>query len=326
MDRRTFMGAVAANLVAVPLAATGQPTDKVHRIGSLEVGYPTIPAGPDWDPAPLRDLGWIEGKNLIIEYRYAGERAELLPQLAAELVRLKVEIIVTTGTDAAVAARDATTRIPIVMYSAGDPVGAGLVARLSKPGGNITGFSIVTTELDVKRLEVLHELLPSAQRVGALSNPNNPMSRVARREYEEAFRALGMQPLFIDVAAASELGNAFAELAWRRAQALVVPQDNLFVYNSVSIMRASVAHALPTMVGSRAMVEDGGMVSYTYSGDERSRRFAYFIDKILRGARPGDLPIEQPTKFELIINLKTAKALRITVPKSLLARADEVIQ
>jgi putative ABC transport system substrate-binding protein len=326
MDRRTFMGAVAANLVAVPLVATGQQTEKVHRIGYLQVGIPPIPAGPDWDPAPLRDLGWIEGKNLVIEYRYAGHSAELLHRLAAELVRLKVEIIVTSGTDAAVAARDATTRIPIVMYSVGDPVGAGIVARLSGPGGNITGFSILSTELDIKRLEVLHALLPAVQRVGQLVNPTNPISKAGRKEYEEAFRALGMQPLFIDVAAASELRNAFAELARRRAQALVVPQDNLFVANSVSIMRASVAYALPTMVGSKGMVEDGGMVSYTFSGDERSRRFAYFIDKILRGARPGDLPIEQPTKFELIINLKTAKALGITVPQSLLVRADEVIQ
>ena len=326
LDRRTFMGAVAANLVAVPRVAMGQLTEKVRRIGHLQLGNPPIPAGPDWDPAPLRDLGWIEGKNLVIEYRYAGDRAELLQRLAAELVRLNVEIIVTTGTDAAVAARDATTRIPIVMYSAGDPVGAGLVARLSRPGGNITGFSILTTELDVKRLEVLHELLPSVQRVGELVNPTNPISKVGRKEYEEAYKALGIQPLFIDVAAASELGNAFAVLARWRAQALVVPQDNLFVASSVSIMRAAVAHALPTMVGSRAMVEDGGMVSYTYSGDERSRRFAYFIDKILRGARPGDLPIEQPTKFELIINLKTAKALGITIPQSVLLRADEVIQ
>ena len=320
------MGAVAANLVAVPLEAIGQETEKVHRIGFLQVGNPPIPAGPDWDPAPLRDLGWIEGKNLVIEYRYAGERAELLPRLAAELIRLKVEIIVTSGTDAAVAARDATTRIPIVMYSAGDPVGAGLVASLSAPGGNITGFSILATELDIKRLEVLRALLPTVQRVGALVNPTNPISKVGRKKYEEAFRALGMQPLFIDVAAASGLGNAFAELARRRAQALVVSQDNLFGANSVSIMRASVEHALPTMVGSRGMVEDGGMVSYTYSGDERSRRFAYFIDKILRGARPGDLPIEQPTKFELIINLKTAKALGLTIPQSVLLRADEVIQ
>jgi len=320
------MGAAAANLVAVPLAAIGQQTDKVHRIGYLQLSNPPIPAAPAWDPEPLRNLGWIEGKNLVFERRYAGDRPELLQRFAAELVRLKVEIIVTSGTDAAVAAKEATTHIPIVIYSAGDPVGAGLVASLSRPGGNITGFSILTTELDVKRLEVLHEVLPSAQRVGELVNPNNPAFRVARKEYEEAFRSLGMQPIFINVAVASELGNAFAELARRRAQALVVRQDNLFVTNSVSIMRASVEHALPTMVGSRDMVEDGGLVSYTYSPEERNRRFAFFLDKILRGAKPADLPVERPTKFKLVINLNTANALGLTIPQSLLLRADEVIQ
>jgi putative tryptophan/tyrosine transport system substrate-binding protein len=319
------MGAAAANLVAVPLAAMAQQTEKVRRIGYLDLSDP--PSNPDqWDPAQLRDLGWIEGKSLVIECRYAGGRAELLQPFAAELVRLKVEIIVTGGTDAAVAAKKATTRIPIVMYSAGDPVGAGLAASLSRPGGNITGFSILTTELRVKRLEVLHELLPAAQRVGELVNPTNPFFKVKRKEYEEAYRSLGMQPLFIDVAVAGELGNAFAELGRRRAQALVVPADGLFIANSASIMRAAIGNALPTMVSERDMVEDGGLVSYTWSGAEQDHRLAYFIDKILRGAKPADLPVEQPTKFELLINLKTAKALGITIPQSLLLRADEVIQ
>jgi putative ABC transport system substrate-binding protein len=304
-----------------------QQTEKVRRIGCLSLGGPpsSNPAELPWDPAPLRDLGWIEGKNLVIERRWAGDRGELLQRFAAELVRLKLDIIMTSGTDAAVAAEEATTRIPIVIF-AGDPVGAGLVASLSRPGANITGFSIVQSELRVKRLEVLRELLPAAQRVGELVNPTNPFSRVARKEYEEAYRSLGMQPLFIDVAVASELGNAFTELARRRAQALVVPLDNLFDANSVWIMRAAVGNALPTMVGSRGMLEDGGLVSYTFSWAERSRRFAYFIDKILRGEKPADLPIERPTKFELVINLKTAKALGLTVPQSLLLRADEVIQ
>ena len=264
MDRRTFIGTVAANLVAVPLAAISQPSEKVHRIGYLQLGNPPVPAGPDWDPAPLRELGWIEGKNLVIEYRYAGETADRLPALARELVQLNVEIIVTSGTDAAVAARDASTRIPIVMYSAGDPVGAGLVARLSGSRSNITGFSIVTTELDAKRLEVLRQVLPRVQRVGELVNPTNPMAKVGRKEYAEVFRTLGMQPIFIEVAAASQLEPAFEELTRQRAQALVIPHDNLFVANSGSIMRASIAHALPTMVGSRGMVEDGGLVSYTF--------------------------------------------------------------
>ena len=325
MDRRTFISAVAANLVAAPLAAISQPSERVHRIGYLQLGNPPVPAGPDWDPAPLRELGWIERENLVIEYRYAGESADRLPALARELVRLNVEIIVTSGTDAAVAARDATTHIPIVMYSAGDPVGAGLVARLSGSRSNITGFSIVSTELDAKQLDVLRQVLPRVQRVGRLVNPKNPIHKVGRKEYEEVFRKLGMQPIFVEAAAASQLKPAFEELTRRRAEALVVPRDNLFIANSGSIMRASIAHALPTMVGNRAMVEDGGLVSYTISEDERSRRFAYFVDKILRGASPGELPIEQPTKFDLIINLKTAKALGLTIPQSVLQRA-EVIQ
>jgi putative ABC transport system substrate-binding protein len=325
MDRRTFIGAAAANLVAVSLAAIAQPTEKVHRIGYLSLGDAPVPL-PEWDPEPLRNLGWIEGKNLVFEYRYAGDKAELLKRFAAELVQLKVEIIVTGGTDAAVAAKEATTRIPIVMLAAGDPVGAGLVTSLARPGGNITGFSIVTTELRLKRLELLHELLPAAQRVGELVNPTNPFFKVARKEYEDAYRSLGMQPIFIEVAAASELGSAFAELVRRRTQALVVPEDNLFRSTSVSIMRAALGNALPTMLGDRDMVKDGGLVSYAYSTDEQSRRFAFFIDKILTGTKPADLPVERPTKFDLVINLKTAKQLGLTIPQSLLLRADEVIE
>jgi putative ABC transport system substrate-binding protein len=326
MDRRVFIGALAAYLAVVPPAVMAQQKDKVRRIGLLMLGGPPTPEELPWDPGPLRDLGWIEGQNLVIERRYAGDRAELLQPLAAELVRLQVEIIVTAGTDATAAAKEATSRIPVVMFSAGDPVGAGLVASLSRPGGNITGFSIVTTELNVKRLELLHELLPAAQRVGELVNPTNPVSKVGRKRYEEAYRSLGMQPLFIDVAVASELARAFAELARGRAQALIVPADNLFESNSAWIARAALEQALPTMVGDRDMVEDGGLVSYTYSGAERERRVAYFIDKVLRGAKPADLPVEQPTEFKLIINLKTAKALGLTIPQSLLLRANEVIR
>ena len=326
MDRRRFIGFAAANLVSVPFAAIAQQREKVRHIGYLQRGAPPVPADSDWDPAPLRELGWFEGKNLVVERRYARDGGERLDQLAAELVRLNVEIIVTAGTDAAVAARGATTRIPIVMYSAGDPVGAGLVERLSKPGGNITGFSIATTELDVKRLEILREVLPKAQRVGEIFNPNNPISMVDRKQYEQAYRSLGMEPLFIDVATAGQLESAFVKLIRQRAQALVVPLDNLFVANSLSIMRASMANSLPTIVGSESMVEDGGLVSYTFSDDERNRRFAYFIDKILKGAKASDMPIEQPTKFELVINLKTAKKLGLTIPQSLLNRASMVIQ
>jgi putative ABC transport system substrate-binding protein len=327
MDRRMFMRVAAANLVAVPLAAMGQQTEALHRIGFLSLGAPPTSRAREWDPALLRDLGWIEGKNLAFEIRYAGDTAGL-QRFAAELVRLKVEIIVTSGTDAALAAKEATTRIPIVLLAAGDPVGSGLVASLSRPGGNITGYSVLTTELRIKRLEVLRELLPAAQRVGELVNPNNPLWRIRHKEYEEAYRSLGMQPLFIDVPVASklELDNAFAELARQRVQALMVSEDNLFDANSARIMRSALERALPTVVGDTRMVRDGGLVSYGISPGEGDHRFAYFIDKILRGAKPADLPVAQATKFRLIINLKTAKALGITIPQSLLLRANEVIQ
>ena len=326
MDRRKFVGAAAANLLAVPFAAVARQTDKVHRIGYLRLGDPPVPATPDWDPAPLRDLGWIEGKNLVIERRYAGDNAELLRSFAAELVRRNVEIIATAGTDAAVAAKEATTTIPIVMHAVGDPIGADLVTNLSRPGGNITGFSLVATQLRRKGLEVLHELLPSAQRVAELVNPANPFFGFGQEQYENVYRSLGMQPNFVDVATARDLPTAFAEIARRRAQALVVPLDNLFVANSSWIMRVAAERALPTLVWSGEMVKDGGLVSYSFSEAEQDQRFAYFIDKMLRGAKAGDLPIEQPTKFELVINLKTAKALGIAIRQSLRVRADEVIE
>jgi putative tryptophan/tyrosine transport system substrate-binding protein len=274
------------------LAAVAQQTEKVHRIGYLRLGNPPIPPGSDWDPAPLRDLGWIEGKNRIIERR-AGDNAERLQSLAAELVRRNVEIIATVGTDAALAAKEATTSIPIVI-SVGDPVGAGLVTSLSRPGGNITGFSQAARQLRVKGLEVFHELLPSAQRVAELVNPANPFFRVGQQEYEDVYRSLGMRPIFIDVVTARDLANAFAELARRRAQALVVPLDDLFLANSSWIIRVAAESALPTLVWSTEMVKDGALVSYTHSFAESDQRFAYFIDKILRGANAGDLPIEQP--------------------------------
>jgi putative ABC transport system substrate-binding protein len=319
------MGAAAASLVSVPLAAMGQRKDEVHRIGFLSFGAPPTSRAYDWDPAPLRDLGWIEGKNLAFEIRYAGNTADL-QRFAAELVRLNVEIIVTSGTDAAIAAKQATTRIPIVLLAAGDPVGAGLVASLSRPGGNITGYSVLSTELRIKRLELLRELLPAAQRVGELVNPNNALWRIGHKAYEETYRSLGMRPLFIDVVVASELGHAFAELARRQAQALMVPEDNLFDANSAWIMSTALGHALPTIVGDTRMVRDGGLVSYGINPGEGDYRFAYFIDKILRGAKPADLPVAQATKFRLIINLKTAKALGLAIPPSLLLRADEVIE
>jgi putative tryptophan/tyrosine transport system substrate-binding protein len=326
MNRRMFIGAVAAGIIAAPLAPSAQSATTVRRIGFLSSGARPTPAELHEESAPLRELGWVEGKNLLVERRYTTGRAELLQPLAEELVRLKVELIVTFGTNATLAAKNATTTIPIIIKSAGDPARSGLVASLARPGGNITGYSIISPELNVKRLALLRELLPVMQSVGWLENSTNPYYRAARKDLEEACRSLGIQPIFVQVAAASELPDAVAEAARQRAQALFVPIDTLFYENRAEIMRAALKHALPTMAQRRTVLEDGALIAYDPTEVEENSRNAAFIDRILRGVKPADLPIEQPTRFELIINLKTAKALGLTIPQSLLLRADEVIQ
>ena len=279
--------------------------------------------------APLRDLGWIEGRNLLVERRYANNRSELLFPLAEELVRLQVELIVTEGTPATLAAKSATNTIPIVIRSSGDPVSMGLVASLAHPGGNITGYSIVGPEIDMKGIALLRELLPGLQRVAVLANPTSSFYsfyRAQRKAVEQACRSIGIEPIFVEVTAKSELETAVAEAARLRAQALIVENDRLFIDNHVEVMRAALKHALPTKAQGKEWLEAGAVISFDFSLAELRRRGAAFIDKILRGAKPRDLPIEQPTQFVLGINLRTAKQLGITVPQSLLLRADEVIQ
>jgi putative ABC transport system substrate-binding protein len=326
MDRRTFIGAAAAGMIAAPLAASAQTAKTVRRIGVLDPRAPLPQTDLELEYAPLRALGWVVGQNLLVERRYANGKAELLRPLAEELVRLKVEIIVTGGTAATLAAKNATTTIPIIMYSAGDPVRSGLVASLSRPGGNITGFSIVGPEIDAKGLALLRELLPGLRRVGVLENSTNPYYRAVRKEFEQACRSLGLQPIIIEVAAAGELESAIAEMARQRAQAVFVQPEGLFFDNRIPLMSAALRYALPTLAVGKEMLEAGALVSYEGTDAERNQRYAAFVDRILRGAKPADLPVEQPTKFELGINLKTAKALGLTVPQTLLLRADEVIE
>ena len=326
MDRRGFIRGVADGLLVAPLVTRAQKPKTVRRIGVLSYSTRPTPAQLQETYAPLRELGWVEGQNLIVERRYANGRVELLQPFAEELVRLKVEIIVTGGTAATLAAKNATTTIPIVFTAAGDPVHTGLVASLSRPGGNITGYSIISPEIDAKRLDLLRELLPGLQRVGVLQNSTNPYYRAVRKEFEQACRSLGLQPIIIEVATAGELESAIAELAGRRAQALFVQGDVLFEDNRVPLMSAALRYALPTLAVGKKMLEAGALVSYAATDAEQIQRYAPFVDRILRGAKPADLPIEQPTKFELVINLKTAKALGLTIPQSLLVRADEVIQ
>jgi putative tryptophan/tyrosine transport system substrate-binding protein len=329
MERRTFIRAAGSTLLLLGATLRGRaqaPATTARHIGFLSLGSRASPAQLLEVYAPLRELGWIEGQNLIVERRNADGRAELLRPLAEELVRLNVEIIVTSGTDAAFAAKSATTIIPIVLLAAGDPVRAGLVASLARPGGNITGFSIVSPELDAKRLEVLHELLPTAQRVGVLVNPTNPISSIGRDDYERMFRSLGIELRFVEVSVPNKEEGAVETVARQRCQGMIVSGDNIFTLNRVALMRAALKFALPTMVPDREFLEVGGLLFYAHSARESNRRYAAFIDKILKGAKPADLPIEQPTQFELGINLKTAKALGLMIPQSLLVRADEVIQ
>jgi putative ABC transport system substrate-binding protein len=329
MNRRGALAMLGGTLVlGGTLGARAQPATNVRRIGILWPGDgATHTAEIHTLLASVRALGWIEGHNLVVENRYARGKPELLRQYAEELVRLNVEIIGTMGTPATIAAKNATTRIPIVIMSAGDPVGAGLVASLAKPGGNITGFSNGDPELYAKRLELLREVLPTAQRIGGLEDPSySYFLGMTREERERRFRSLGMQPIIVEVAAASELENAVAEVARRRAQALMVADVTMFYSNRVLLMRAALRHALPTIVPGRDYVEAGGLLSLDFDYAENDRIIAYFVDKILRGAKPADLPVQQPSRFVTSINLKTAKALGLTIPQSVVQRADEVIQ
>ena len=324
MDRRSFIHTIACSLLVAPLIARAQQTGKVGRLGILTAG--TI-SGGGWVFffETLRELGWVEGQDFLIERRTAGGKAGLVPGLAAELVQLRLDVIVAEGAVASLAAKNATTTIPIVTIT-GDPVRIGLVASMSRPGGNITGISTVAPELAAKRLELLRELRPTATRVGELVDPANPYMKIIRKEDEQAYRSLGMQPIFLDVADATQLERIIAEVARMRADALIVRADPLFTANRDQIATLALKHTLPTVAEGRLFVSAGCLASYAPNLSAMSRGVAVFVDKILKGAKPGDLPIEQPTKFELAINVKTAKALGITIPQSVLLRADEVIQ
>lgn len=326
MNRRTVIRALACSVVAAPFMVSAQSTAAIRRIGVLSSAERPPSAEFEHEFDSLRELGWTEGENLLIERRYASGRADLLKPFAEELVQLKVELIITNGTNAALAVKNATSSIPIVLWGAGDPVRTGLVASLARPGGNITGMSIVGSELEAKRLSLLREMLPAVRRVGVLANSTNPISAVRIKDNASVYHALGLQPIIVEVATANELDNAIAELIRQRAQALVVAGDHLFIVNRDAILGAALKRLLPAIVEGREMLEAGGLVSYSISMAEIRRRVAAFIDKILRGARPENLPIEQPTKFDLGINLRTAKALNINVSNALLLRADEVIR
>jgi putative ABC transport system substrate-binding protein len=320
--------AFALGMLLVPLTADAQQAGKVARIGFLGGRSPS-----DMSPLldafrqGLRELGWVEGQNIVIDYRFAEGRFDRLPDLAAELVRLKVDVIVAQPTPATAAAKNATETIPIVMISVGDPVGLGLIASLARPGGNVTGSSYsVGLEIAGKVLELLKETVPKVRRVAILSNPANPAHPLAIRELDVAARSLGVQLQLLEARGPDEFAGAFAAMAKERVGALLVLADGMFALHRTRLADLAARSRLPAAYGLREMVEAGGLMSYGSSTRDLYRRSATFVDKILKGAKPGDLPVEQPTKFELVINMKTAKALGLTIPPLLLLRADEVIQ
>jgi putative ABC transport system substrate-binding protein len=273
----------------------------------------------------LRELGWSEGRNVAIEYRWAEGRSERFAEIAAEFVRLKVDVILTHNTPPALAAKQATSVIPIVFATAGDPVGSGIVASLARPGGNVTGLSSQAPDAAGKKLELLGELIPGLHRLAILADVNNPYAALDVGEVRGAARTLGLEVSTFEIRLAGDIDAAFEALKGR-AQALYVVAVPLLFVNRVRINALALAARLPTMHGVREYVEAGGLMSYGPNWPDMWRRAADFIDKILRGAKPADLPVEQPTKLELVINLKTAKALGLTIPPAVLARADEVIE
>jgi putative ABC transport system substrate-binding protein len=326
MDRRAFLGVAAAgSLIAMPAVARAQQAGKVHRVGflSLQSG---LTSTTEAFPKEMRELGYVEGRNLIIEYRWAARKEERLPELAAELVRLKVEVIVTAAAPTIEAARRATSTIPIVMATAADPVGSGLVASLARPGGNVTGLTALSTELAGKRLQLARELVPKATRVAVLAYHGSSVTRLFLEEMRAAAQQIGVQLVVQEVNETGDLTGAFTAMQRERAQALVVQVSPFSADNAKRIVELAAQHRLPAMYDVRSFVDAGGLVSYGPSLPEMFRRAAFYVDKILKGAKPADLPIEQPTKFELVINLKAAKALGLTIPPALLARADQVIQ
>jgi len=324
--RRVFLGTLACGLLAAPRAA-GAQAGKVYRIAFLGNSTAALEAnlvGPLREG--LRDLGYVEGRNIVIEYRWAEGQYERFPQLVAELLALKVDVIVAAGTPAALAVKRATTTVPMVMVAVGDPVGTGLVASLARPGGNLTGLASISPDLEGKRLELLRELVPKVSRVSFLVNPANAFHAVSEKHADEAATVLHLKLQFVGVRTESEFDQAFAAIVKERPGALIVLADRVFLHNRARIVDFAARNRLPAVYPYRELAEAGGLMCFGPNYADMHRRAATYVDKILKGAKPADLPVEQPTKFELIINLKTAKALGLRIPQSLLARADELIQ
>ena len=324
MDRRAFIGTLAGGLLAAPLAADAQPAGKTARIGVI--GNAPLPVYEAF-PRSLRDLGWIEGRNIAIEYRWAEGRLDRLPDLVAELVSLKPDLIVAITHRVALAVKNATTTIPVVFASVNDPVGVGLVPSLARPGGNITGLSSQGLDLIAKRVELLKEVVPKASRIAYLRNPDEPYSPAYLREVERAAGVLGMTHVFSsEVRSPNDFEAVFVSITHRRVDGIIVEPNIMTQTHGGRIAEFAAQHRLPTIYAVRRNVDAGGLMSYGPLLPAQFQRLAIYVDKILKGAKPADLPVEQPTTFELVINLKTAKALGLKIPALLLVRADEVIE
>jgi len=328
MNRRAFIAAVGAAVLIGPPGAHGQKAGKVRQIGYLGNSSPSMESALlEGFRQGLREHGYVEGQSIVVHYRWAEGKIDLLPGLAVELVRLKVDLIVTSGTPATLAAKQATTTIPIVMAASGDAVGSGLVASLARPGGNVTGMSTVYPEMEGKRLEILRELVPRVTRVAVLMNPSNPFTALAWKETRAAAETARVTVLPAEVRAADQFEAAFAAIAKGKPDALIVIADRPFlISHRARIVAFAAQQRLPSMYPYREFVDEGGLAAFGANYVEMFRRSAIYVDKILKGAKPADLPVEQPTKVELIINLKTAQTLGLKVPPPLLLRADALIQ
>jgi putative ABC transport system substrate-binding protein len=326
LGRAGFVVAVALSIFAIPLPAQAQPPGTVPRIGFLAPGSPA-PTSPFLEAfrQGLRDLGWTEGQNIAIEYRWAEGKLERLPDLAGELVRLNVDLLLAVATPGARAAKQAIVTVPIVMVGVGDPVGLGYVASLARPGGNMTGLSSMSVDLGPKRLELLKEAIPKVTRVGVMWNPDDPARALEVRETQAAAERLRLRLRSIEVRSLDDIERAFGAMTKDPPDGLIVQQDPLTIRHRARIAELSLKSRLPVIGVFKELTEAGGLMSYGTNLPDLYRRAATYVDKILKGAKPADLPVEQPTRFELVVNLKTARVLGLRIPQSVLVRADQVI-
>ncbi len=327
MRRRTFISLLGGAAVAWPVATTAQQARRIPRIGFMGNSTPALEANlVGAFREGLGELGYQESRNIIIEYRWADGRYERFPALVADLLAVPVDVIVTAGTPATLAVKNATSTIPLVMIAVGDPVGTGIVPSLARPRGNITGLSSIAPDLEGKRLELLREMIPKLSQVALFLNPTNEFHAVSVRQAFAAAQALGIKLQPLEVRTSEELDGAFAAIVRTKPDALLILADRVFLHNRKRMMDFAAEHRLPSVNAYRELVEVGGLMSYGPSYEDMHKRAADYVDKILKGAKPGDLPVEQPSKFTLILNVKSAKALGLEIPPMLLARADEVIE